>query len=96
MEQPKDMVALKSRILSQSITLAEHHQRIVRIAVEQPDLVAFGTAKSVADTFAVSPSTVLRLTQTLGFKHFREFRELFRDHLKSTALARESSKRQND
>lgn len=78
MEQPKDMAALKMQIAKREVVLPGQCEHIARIAFERPELVAFGTVKSVADIFAVSPSTVLRLTRALGFARFREFRALFR------------------
>lgn len=88
MKEPSDLAALKSAIASQSIALSYHHLRIVRVAFERPELIAFGTASSVADIFAVSPSTVMRLTKALGFARFRDFRTLFREHLRTTAAIR--------
>lgn len=85
MEQPKDLAALKSRIAGQSITLPEQCQRIARTAFERPDMIAFGTTRSIAAIFSVSPSTVVRSTQALGFSTFRDLRRLFRDHLKHAA-----------
>jgi len=88
MEQSRDLAALKSAIASRSIALSDHHHRIARVAFERPEVIAFGTASSVAALFAVSPSTVIRLTKALGFVRFRDFRTLFREHLRRAAAGR--------
>ncbi|MCQ1854445.1 MurR/RpiR family transcriptional regulator [Neorhizobium galegae] len=51
----------------------------------RPDVVAFGTAASVARLCSVSPSTVLRVSTALGFGGIREFRNFFRQHLRMSA-----------
>ncbi|MGX5720876.1 MurR/RpiR family transcriptional regulator [Shinella zoogloeoides] len=87
MEQPKDMAALKLQIANRAVRLPAQCERIARIVFQRPEIVAFGTARSIAQTFTVSPSTIMRLIRALGFARFRDFRALFQDHLRSASAA---------
>jgi len=57
-----------------------------RTARAHPEIVAFGTAQSLADRCGVSPSTVARVAIALGFDNFREFRQVFRQHIREISI----------
>jgi DNA-binding MurR/RpiR family transcriptional regulator len=76
------MSTLKGMIASRRITLPEQQEQVARMALAKPDLIAFGTAGSIAAECSVSPSTVVRTATGLGFADFRDFRGFFRLHLR--------------
>lgn len=79
---PKSLAELRLIIASRKLVLPRQLEYILRGAMCKPELVAFGTARSIARACSVSPTTVVRLSRFLGFASFHEFRRLFREHLK--------------
>ncbi|WEX86693.1 transcriptional regulator [Sinorhizobium garamanticum] len=79
---PKSLLELNLLIASRKIILPPRLERVLRGTLANPDIVAFGTARSVAAACSVSSTTVVRLACLLGFRSFRELRELFRQHLR--------------
>lgn len=47
----------------------------------QPDMVAFGTVRSVAAACGVSPTTVVRLSTTTVYSGFRDMKAAFQQHI---------------
>lgn len=82
------------------MTLAELHARIVdrlpdmprrvalaaRYVVDHPDDVPLISMRDLAARVGVSPATLLRLTQTLGFGSWGDFRTLHVNHLRQTPI----------
>ncbi|WEX74731.1 transcriptional regulator [Sinorhizobium numidicum] len=83
---PKSLSELKQIIASRKLVLPPQLERVLRGTLAKPDIVAFGTARSVAAACSVSSTTVVRLASLLGFRTFKQFRELFRHHLRETSL----------
>lgn len=83
------------------MNLAQLHTRIVdslpdmprqvtlaaRYVVDHPDDVPLISMRDLAARAGVSPATLLRLTQTLGFASWGDFRALHVDHLRQTPVA---------
>ncbi|WP_457580949.1 MurR/RpiR family transcriptional regulator [Ensifer canadensis] len=80
--RPGDVTELRGMFASKDLTLPRQLERVARMALAKPDLVAFGSARSVATACSVSPTTVTRLATVLGFDNFRDFKTFFRQHLK--------------
>jgi len=55
---------------------------VAEFLADNPMEAAFGSARGVARLCAVSPPTVLRLAQTLGFENYSALREVFRRPLR--------------
>ncbi|AYG64454.1 MurR/RpiR family transcriptional regulator [Rhizobium jaguaris] len=72
---------LKDMIVATNLRLPEQQERVARIALFDPDVVAFGTTASLAQRCMVAPSTVVCVANALGFATFKEFRHIFRQHL---------------
>ncbi|MCZ4354247.1 MurR/RpiR family transcriptional regulator [Roseovarius aestuarii] len=82
------------------MTLADLHSRIVealpglprqvalaaRYVVDHPDDVPLISMRDLATRAGVSPATMLRLAQTLGFDSWGDFRALHVDHLRQTPV----------
>ena len=92
-QPPSDLGELKQVIIDQPDAFAVGMQKVLRLVLMHPDLIAFGTVRAVADTCQVSPSTVVRVARHLGFRDFRALRNLFRNHVAKQAAKRRFSAR---
>ncbi|UDF32795.1 UNVERIFIED_ORG: hypothetical protein LHK14_27170 (plasmid) [Roseateles sp. XES5] len=79
---PRTLAELKLQIVSRDIVLSAMLEQVARSAFEAPDIIAFETGNAFARRTGVPPQTVERLARRFGFKNFRDFRELFRTHLR--------------
>jgi DNA-binding MurR/RpiR family transcriptional regulator len=68
-------------IAAKSIVFPDQVESVLRKALAEPELIAFGSTYSVAAACSVSQTTVVRLAGLLGFASFGELRNLFREHL---------------
>jgi DNA-binding MurR/RpiR family transcriptional regulator len=84
--KPTTIAELKDMIVATGLSLPEQQERVARTALARPEIVAFGTAQSLADRCVVSPSTVVRVATALGFDNFREFRQVFRQHIREISI----------
>ena len=80
--KPTNVSELKQLIVATGLRLPEQQERVARLALAHPEIVAFGTAHSLASRCVVSPSTVVRVANALGFASFKEFRQCFRQHVR--------------
>lgn len=87
-QKPKTVLDLESMLAVQGVALSFRQERVARFAVAYPEIVAFGTANSLAVRCSVTQSTVVRLAISLGFESYREFRRVFRQHVKVNATYR--------
>jgi DNA-binding MurR/RpiR family transcriptional regulator len=83
----KTLKELRSQIISRQIIVPSTLETIARLAFDTPSLVAFETGNAFAKRSGVPPQAVARLARSLGFKSFRDFRDVFRDHLRREADA---------
>lgn len=81
---PTDVTELKGMFASRALKLPKQLEQVARLALARPDVVAFGSARSIAVACSVSPTTVARLATALGFDSFRDFKLLFQQHLRRT------------
>lgn len=84
--KPTTFAELKGMIAEAHVRLSRDQERVARTAAAHPEMVAFGTTHSLADYCRVSQSTVMRLTISLGFGSFREFRQIFRHHVRANGV----------
>lgn len=82
---PTSIQEMKGLIVTSGLRLTEQQERVARTVLARPDIVAFGTIGSLASECAVSPSTVVRVANSLGFDTFSQFKRVFRTHLLSEA-----------
>lgn len=80
--RPQDIKQLKSLIARRVVVLSDQQELVTRLVLSNPEIIAFGSANRLAAACQVSPSTVARVVHAFGFDAFRDFRELFRRHLK--------------
>ncbi|MDW9366463.1 MurR/RpiR family transcriptional regulator [Sinorhizobium meliloti] len=81
---PSNLRELKAMIAKKQVVFPGERKRVMRAILDHPEIIAFGTATSIAAACGVSSATVVRLAGHLGFRKFRDFKNLFRDHLKET------------
>ena len=86
--QKPTVLDLESVLAVQGVPLSFRQERVARFAVAYPEIVAFGTANSLAAHCSVTQSTVVRLAISRGVENYREFRHGFRQHVKVNASDR--------
>lgn len=80
---PIDIAAMRKRILDERHTYSRQITKVLAQALANPETIAFGTLRSVADICGVSPGTVLRSLRALDFESFAEFKKPFQDVLRT-------------
>jgi DNA-binding MurR/RpiR family transcriptional regulator len=85
-EAPRDFPALKALVMARSQTLPRRLAQIAAFALDNPDEIAFGTAASIAAKADVQPSTLVRLSQALGYQGFSDLQSVFRSRLRERVL----------
>ncbi|SOC90343.1 transcriptional regulator, RpiR family [Rhizobium sp. AN5] len=84
-EEPTTFDELVDIVCASDQKLSSDQALVAKTIISTPEIMAFGTARSVADRCGTSPSTVMRLATSLGFASFRELRKLFRQHVRMTS-----------
>lgn len=79
---PRDFPALRALIAERAASLPRRLTEVAGYALEHPDEIAFGTAASVAQRCGVQPSTLVRFSQTLGYRGFSDLQDVFRARLR--------------
>ncbi|WP_374333975.1 MurR/RpiR family transcriptional regulator, partial [Aestuariivirga sp.] len=83
---PRDFAALKALIAERAPGLPRRLTQIAAFALENPDEIAFGTVSAIAEQAGVQPSTLVRLSQALGYQGFSDMQEVFRSRLRDRIL----------
>jgi DNA-binding MurR/RpiR family transcriptional regulator len=83
---PQNMHELRILVASGELEFSEGFRRILETGFKYPDAIAFGNTVSIASKCNISASTVTRMIKLLGFASFRDFRKIYRNHLKAKAL----------
>lgn len=89
--RPGDMRELKGMFASRALRLPRQLEQIALLALAKPDLVAFGSARSIALACAVSPTAVARFATVLGFDDFRDLKAFFQQHLRNARMVSASA-----
>ncbi|OWV98116.1 transcriptional regulator [Rhizobium sp. R72] len=82
---PATLQELKYLIAKRQIIFPNGLEQVARLMLEQPEMIAFGSAAAIARRCSVSQTTVHRLAQHIGFRTFAELRAMVREHLRSSA-----------
>ncbi|KJZ12591.1 MULTISPECIES: MurR/RpiR family transcriptional regulator [Halomonas] len=80
-ELPQDFSALEAQITEQYPDLSRRLQQTARFLLDHPQEVAFSTVARLAEQAGVTPSTLIRFANSLGFKGFSDMQKLFRSRL---------------
>lgn len=78
-----DLDEVKRRILDRRLVFPGQLEWVMRRLLGQPDMVAFGTVRSVAAACGVSQTTVVRVATTTGYSGFRAMKAAFQQHIAS-------------
>lgn len=78
-----ELARVAEQIESAYAGLSPQLQRAARYVLDSPDDVALGTIRDVATQAGVHPSTLVRLARELAFSGYAEFREPFRERLRT-------------
>lgn len=73
--QPKNLRDLKNMIAARVVVFNGQSERVIRIALEKPELIAFGTLQSIATECSVAPTTIVRVARLAGFANFADSRQ---------------------
>jgi hypothetical protein len=84
---PLRCAELKAMIATRRVVLPLQMELVARLALERPEVVAFGTITSIATATSVSPTTVVPAAHILGFASFRELRSFLREAPEGKHLA---------
>lgn len=76
-----DLDEVKQRILDRRLVFSGQLEPVMRRLLGEPDMVAFGTVRSVAAACGVSQTTVVRVATTTGYPGFRAMKAAFRQHI---------------
>lgn len=76
---PEDVAEIRRRIIDERQKYSKEISKVLAEPLANPETVAFGTLRTVADICGVSPGTVLRALRTLDFESFAEFKKPFQD-----------------
>ncbi|MGG1658035.1 MurR/RpiR family transcriptional regulator [Brevibacillus sp. NRS-1366] len=71
-----------AKLKEQYESLSDGQKKVAKIIFENPSSVAFSSALEIGKQTGVSESTVIRLTQTLGYKGYAELQEMIKHELK--------------
>ncbi len=83
-DMEENLGGLNNRLRQISPGLPAQVRRAATFAAEHPHDIAFHTIREFSSSAGVSPASTLRMVRVLGFKGYKEFRDTFREALKST------------
>lgn len=78
---PQSFTTLEERITADYPTLSRRLQQTARFLLDHPQEVAFATVAQLAQQAGVTPSTLIRFSNSFGFSGFSEMQQLFRARL---------------
>ncbi len=85
---PRDIAELKMLVVSRTREFPEPLKCMLELSFRRPDTIAFSNASSLAANCEIAPSSISRMVKVLGYRSFRDFRQVYRDHV--LALSRRS------
>lgn len=85
---------LKQLIAERRIDFPPVPGQAMKLLLSKPDIIAFGSLKSVAQACHVSAATVVRLASRSGYSNFKEMRGAFRQYLIAVATTNQNQQGQ--
>lgn len=82
---PPSIREIKQLIIERRIDFPTLLEQAMRLLLSMPEIIAFGSLRSVARTCGVSGSTIIRLASRSGYSSFKEMKAAFRQHLITVA-----------
>lgn len=78
----RDFDELCHQIVARRSTLPKRLAQVATYVVENPNDIAFETAERVAQKAGVQPSTLVRFSQTMGYRGFSDLKSVFQTRLR--------------
>jgi len=78
---PQNFATLEARITADYPTLSRRLKQTAQFLLDNPQEVAFATVAQLAQQAGVTPSTLIRFSNSFGFSGFSEMQQLFRARL---------------
>ncbi len=80
---PEDLEALRSAINAKHTLFPKRLAQVARHVLDNPDEVALGSVASIATAAQVTPSTLIRFAQFLGYDGFSTLQAIFREAVRA-------------
>ncbi|MGV1755046.1 MurR/RpiR family transcriptional regulator [Agrobacterium sp. CG674] len=82
-DPPVDFDSLRVLIKAKNRTFPKRLSQVARYLIDNPDETALGSVGSIAEAAQVTPSTVMRFAQLLGYDGFTALQEIFRRNIRA-------------
>lgn len=82
-DPPVDFDSLRALIQAKHAAFPKRLAQVSRCLIDNPDEVALGSVASIAQAAQVTPSTVMRFAQFLGYEGFSALQEIFRNSIRA-------------
>ncbi|WP_105386561.1 MurR/RpiR family transcriptional regulator [Neorhizobium alkalisoli] len=82
-QPPSDLETLRSAINTKHALFPKRLAQVARHVLDNPDEVALGSVASIAAAAQVTPSTLIRFAQFLGYDGFSTLQAIFRDAVRA-------------
>ncbi len=82
-DPPVDFASLHALIQAKHAAFPKRLSQVARYLVDNPDETALGSVGSIAEAAQVTPSTVMRFAQLLGYDGFTALQEIFRRNIRA-------------
>lgn len=82
-DTPGDFQALQAKINATHGSFPKRLAQVARHLLDNPDEVAFGSVAFIASAAQVTPSTLIRFAQFLGYDGFSALQEIFREAVRA-------------
>jgi len=78
-----EVAAVLERLGSRMPDLSPQLRKAAAFVLDQPDEVGLASVRDLAEAAGVKPNTMVRMARAAGFSGFEDFREAFRDEMRS-------------
>ncbi|SCX29115.1 MULTISPECIES: MurR/RpiR family transcriptional regulator [Agrobacterium] len=82
-DPPVDFDSLRALIKAKHTSFPKRLSQVARYLIDNPDETALGSVGSIAEAAQVTPSTVMRFAQLLGYDGFTALQEIFRRNIRA-------------
>lgn len=80
---PVDFETLRAVIQAKHAAFPKRLAQVARYLIDNPDEIALSSVASIAEAAQVTPSTVMRFAQFLGYDGFSALQEIFRQSIRA-------------
>jgi DNA-binding MurR/RpiR family transcriptional regulator len=95
-DPPRDIEALRAMISARQARFPKRLAQTARHVLDNPDEVALGSVASIAEAAGITPSTLVRFAQALGYDGFSALQTVFRDAVRAKIAPGEITRRNSE